>query len=56
MDKTTEALLGLKPLTLFDARAVPLQQIVADKIGANGGAYTAVYPPTPFLSGRLPSG
>ena len=56
VDKTTEALLGLQPLTLFDARAVPLQQVVADNIGANTGQYTAAYPATPFLSGRLPSG
>lgn len=55
VDKTTEALLGLPPLTLFDARAVPLQQIVAGEIGANTAEYKAVYPPTPFLSGRLPA-
>lgn len=55
IDKTAEALLGLPPLTLFDARAVPLQQIVADTIGKNTAGYKAVYPPTPFLSGRLPA-
>jgi DNA-binding beta-propeller fold protein YncE len=54
IDKTAEALLNLPPMTLFDARAVPLQQVVADKLGANTGTYTAVYPPTPFLSGRIP--
>jgi len=54
VDKTTEALLGLPPMTLFDARAVPLQQIVSDQVGTNKAAYTAVYPPTPFLSGRVP--
>jgi DNA-binding beta-propeller fold protein YncE len=54
VDKTAEALLGLSPMTLFDARAVPLQQVVADSVGSNQGTYTAVYPPTPFLSGRVP--
>lgn len=54
VDKTTEALLGLPPLTLFDARAVPLQQVVADQLVAHAPTYTAVYPPTPFLSGRIP--
>ena len=54
VDKTTEALLGLPPLTLFDARSVPLQQVVADRLGTNTAQYTAVYPPTPFLSGRVP--
>ena len=54
IDKTAEVLLGLPPLTLFDARAVPLQQVVADTPGQGPGRYTAVYPPTPFLSGRAP--
>jgi DNA-binding beta-propeller fold protein YncE len=52
VDKTTEVLLGLKPMTLFDARAVPLQQAVADTTGASTAPYSAVYPPTPFLAGR----
>ena len=54
VDKTAEVLLGLPPMTLFDARAVPLQQIVANGLGTNTATYTAVYPPTPFLSGRIP--
>jgi hypothetical protein len=53
VDKTTEALLGLPPLTLFDSTAVPLQEVVGDSIGSSPGTYTAVYPPTPFLSGRI---
>jgi len=52
IDKTTEILLGLKPLTLFDARAAPLQQAVADTTGATTTPYTAVFPPTPFLAGH----
>lgn len=53
IDKTAEALLGLPPLTLFDSTAVPLQQVVADSIGSSPDTYRAVYPPTPFLSGRV---
>jgi hypothetical protein len=53
VDKTAEALLGLPPLTLFDSTAVPLQQVVGDSVGSSPGTYTAVYPPTPFLSGRV---
>ncbi|MHB8594029.1 MAG: YncE family protein [Acidimicrobiales bacterium] len=45
--KTTEVLLGLKPLTLFDRLAVPLQDVIAD--APNGSSYDAVVPPTPFL-------
>jgi hypothetical protein len=55
IDKTTEVLLGLKPMTLFDARAAPLQQVVADTTGASTTPFAAVYPPTPFLAGRADS-
>jgi DNA-binding beta-propeller fold protein YncE len=53
IDKTTEILLGLPPMTLFDARAVPLQQVVADTTGASNEPYSATYPAVPFLSGRV---
>lgn len=55
IDKTTEVLLGLKPLTYFDARAVPLQQVVANRTGASMTPYNAVYPLVPFLAGRTDS-
>jgi DNA-binding beta-propeller fold protein YncE len=48
--KTTEALFGLRPLTFFDWRAAPLQDVVANTTGANHAAYTPVCPPTPFLA------
>jgi DNA-binding beta-propeller fold protein YncE len=50
--KTTELLLGLKPLTFFDWRAAPLHDVLADTTGANAVKYTAVCPPTPFLAGQ----
>jgi sugar lactone lactonase YvrE len=54
IDKTTEALLGLPAMTLFDQTSTPLQQLVASRTGANTAPYTAVYPTVPFLSGRAP--
>jgi len=47
MLKTTEVLLGLSPLTLFDRLATPLQDVIGDGTVAPG--YSAVLPPTPFL-------
>ncbi|HMC38144.1 MAG TPA: bifunctional YncE family protein/alkaline phosphatase family protein, partial [Acidimicrobiales bacterium] len=53
--KTTEVLLDLPPMTLFDSRAEPLHQMVAASVpGPSTGVptYTAVRPPTPFLIGQ----
>lgn len=53
--KTAEVLLGLPPMTLFDARAVPMHEMVAAALPGTGTdvpTYTAVRPPTPFLIGQ----
>ncbi|MGI8493569.1 MAG: bifunctional YncE family protein/alkaline phosphatase family protein [Acidimicrobiales bacterium] len=47
--KTSEVLLGLKPLTLFDWMASPLQDVVANRPG--NSTYQAVDPAVPFLGG-----
>ena len=52
--KTTEVLLGLQPMTLFDWRAVPLSQELAQSIPDSAPAYTGVVPPTPFLGRGVP--
>jgi hypothetical protein len=49
--KTAELLLHLPPLTLFDWRAVPLDDVVADAVPSSAPVYDAVVPPTPFLEG-----
>jgi hypothetical protein len=50
--KTIEVLFGLKPLSLYDARAVPLHQLLVPALGrANNVPYTAVKPVTPFMLG-----
>jgi DNA-binding beta-propeller fold protein YncE len=49
--KTVEVLLGLPPLTFFDWRATPLDDVVAPSYTGTGAAYQAVIPPTPFLEG-----
>jgi DNA-binding beta-propeller fold protein YncE len=49
--RTTEVLLGLPPLTLYDATAVPLAEVVGDAIPAQAPAYAAVRPLAPFLGG-----
>ena len=49
--KTAETLLDLPPLTLFDWRATPLDDVVANSVPAVASAYDAVVPPTPFLGG-----
>jgi hypothetical protein len=49
--KTAETLLGLPPLTLFDWRATPLDDVVANAVPAVAPAYDVVVPPTPFLGG-----
>ncbi|MBV8387560.1 MAG: bifunctional YncE family protein/alkaline phosphatase family protein [Acidimicrobiia bacterium] len=55
INKTSELLLGLPPLTFFDWRAAPLHDVLANRTGANSASYTPVCPPTPFLAGD-PSG
>jgi hypothetical protein len=47
--RTTEVLLGLPPLTLFDATATPLADVIGDRVPAQAPAYTAVRPAFPFL-------
>jgi len=48
--KTIEVLFGLAPLTLYDARAVPLQQVLIPSLAqADPRPYTAVRPATPFM-------
>ncbi|MHB8512241.1 MAG: bifunctional YncE family protein/alkaline phosphatase family protein [Actinomycetota bacterium] len=48
--KTIEVLLGLKPLTLFDWTAAPLQDVMAPNDSPiNNAPYTAVVPIVPFL-------
>lgn len=56
IDKTAEVLLGLPAMTLFDARAIPLQQLVANRIGTGPANFNAVDPPTPFLGSGTPAG
>jgi DNA-binding beta-propeller fold protein YncE len=48
--KTVEVLFGLEPLTVYDRAAVPLHDVVVDRIGDGDlGPYEAVRPPTPFV-------
>ena len=47
--RTTEILLGLPPLTLYDATAVPLAQVIGNDVPQQAPVYTAVRPLTPFL-------
>ena len=49
--KTAEVLLGLPPMTLFDWRAVPLQDVVGQGVPATPPVYQAVAPLTPYLGG-----
>jgi hypothetical protein len=48
--RTTEILLGLRPLTLFDATAVALAGVIGDRVPSRAPAYTAVAPEVPFLT------
>jgi len=50
--KTTEDLLGLQPLTVFDWLASPLHQMVAPRASPPAPAYRAVKPAVPFLIGQ----
>jgi len=55
--RTTELLLGLPPMTLYDATATPLADVIGDSIPTQGAPYTAVRPAAPFLTDQsLPSG
>jgi hypothetical protein len=48
--KTVEILLGIKPLTMWDWRAVPLHDVLApDDAARNDSPYTAAVPLVPFL-------
>jgi hypothetical protein len=50
--KTIEVLFGLPPLTLYDARAVPLHDVLVPSLDqAQAVPYRAVRPLTPFLVG-----
>jgi hypothetical protein len=49
--RTTELLLGLPPLSLNDATATPLDQVMANQLPSGAPAYTAVKPLVPFLIG-----
>ena len=54
--RTVEILFGLPAMTLYDATATPLDQVIGDRIPANPPAYTAVTPQAPFLIGsNLPA-
>jgi DNA-binding beta-propeller fold protein YncE len=55
--RTTELLLGLPAMTLYDAMATPLADVIADAVPASAPAYTAVRPAYPFLTSpaRLPA-
>jgi DNA-binding beta-propeller fold protein YncE len=56
MLRTTELLLGLPPMTLYDATATPLADVIGDRIPSQPPTYTAVRPTAPFLIGQqLPS-
>lgn len=50
--KTAEVLLGLPPLTLFDARSAPLQSMLATPSTTNDSGYQLAVPATPFLAGQ----
>jgi DNA-binding beta-propeller fold protein YncE len=54
--RTTEILLGLRPMTLYDATATPLAEVIGDRIPATAPAYGAVRPLVPFLSSQPPGG
>jgi hypothetical protein len=47
--RTIELLLGLPPMTLYDATATPLDQVIGDRVPARAPRYTAVRPDYPFL-------
>ena len=47
--RTVELLLRLPPLTLYDATAPPLEQVIGDQIPERAPTYTATRPLTPFL-------
>lgn len=48
--RTIELLLGLRPMTHFDARR-PLADVIANATPAHAPAYSAVQPTFPFLEG-----
>lgn len=50
--RTIEVLLGLPPMTLYDATATPLADVIANRIPAQPPTYTAVRPTAPFLIGQ----
>jgi len=50
--RTTELLLGLPPLTLYDATATPLADVIGDRVPARPATYTALTPLVPFLAGQ----
>jgi hypothetical protein len=53
--KTSEVLLHMPPLSLFDWRSTPLGDVVAPSLAAiNSATYSAVLPPTPFLGHGVP--
>jgi DNA-binding beta-propeller fold protein YncE len=54
--RTTEGLLGLAPLTLADATATPLADVIGDQIPAQGATYTAVRPAmlSPLVTEQTP--
>ncbi len=52
--RTTEILLGLPPMSLYDATAVPLADVIGDRIPSSAPAYTAVRPAAPFLTDQPP--
>jgi DNA-binding beta-propeller fold protein YncE len=47
--RTVELLLGLPPLTLYDATAPPLEQVIGNRIPGKAPTYTATRPLAPFL-------
>jgi hypothetical protein len=50
--KTIEVLFRLRPLSLYDARAVPLHDLLVPSLAeANPAPYAAVRPATPFMVG-----
>jgi DNA-binding beta-propeller fold protein YncE len=49
--RTIEVLLRLPPLSLYDATATPLAQVMAERVPARAPGYTAVRPLAPFLVG-----
>jgi DNA-binding beta-propeller fold protein YncE len=53
--RTTELLLGLPAMTLYDATAVPLADVIGDRIPSRAPAYSAVRPDVPFLGTSTPA-